>query len=176
MVSETISDISDKIDLLALNATIEAARAGEAGKGFAVVASEIKALAQQTAAATGDIANKLTGIQELTKQTISLNDEIYEVTNQVNASSLDINNSVEQQSEAIREISSNISQVSLGLKEINQKLTETNQATAQVAQEITEVNENADMIYSSSSSAKHQASELNNLADRLKEMVNKFQI
>jgi methyl-accepting chemotaxis protein len=34
---ETITEISEQVNLLALNATIEAARAGEVGKGFAVV-------------------------------------------------------------------------------------------------------------------------------------------
>jgi len=60
-VTETITEISSQTNLLALNATIEAARAGSAGKGFAVVATEIKALAQQTAAATEDIKGRIAG-------------------------------------------------------------------------------------------------------------------
>lgn len=176
IVSSTISDISDKIDLLALNATIEAARAGDAGRGFAVVANEIKELAKQAADATTDIAEKLGGIQELTADTISLNTEIFEITNQVNVTSVDINHSVTQQSTAVQEISKNINQVSGGLKEINQKLNETSQATSQVAREIGEVQENANLISNSAASAKHEAEELNSLADRLKERVDLFTI
>jgi methyl-accepting chemotaxis protein len=52
-----ISNVAKQTHLLALNATIEAARAGEYGRGFAVVASEVKALAEQTSRASGDVTS-----------------------------------------------------------------------------------------------------------------------
>ena len=75
-VVELINTIAGQTNLLALNATIEAARAGEAGRGFAVVASEVKALAEQTAKATGEIGQQITGIQAATQDSVDAIKEI----------------------------------------------------------------------------------------------------
>lgn len=57
--SDAIQSITREIQLLSINAGVEAARSGEAGKGFAVIAAAVKALAEQTRAATAASAAQL---------------------------------------------------------------------------------------------------------------------
>jgi methyl-accepting chemotaxis protein len=75
-VVELINNIAGQTNLLALNATIEAARAGEAGRGFAVVASEVKALVEQTAKATGEIGQQISGLQTATLESVNAINQI----------------------------------------------------------------------------------------------------
>lgn len=110
-VTDIIADIANQTNLLALNATIEAARAGDAGKGFAVVATEVKTLATQTAQATEEIRNQVSGIQSVSSGTAVAIRKISEVIEKVNETSTAISSAVEEQAAATREVSENIANV-----------------------------------------------------------------
>lgn len=128
-----ITDIAEQTNLLALNATIEAARAGEAGKGFAVVAAEVKALATQTAKATGDIAQQINGIKSATDSAVQSNDAITSTINELNQISAAVAAAVEEQSAATKEVAANISNVSSSASEIGRIAADVNDASGELA-------------------------------------------
>ncbi|WP_431205541.1 methyl-accepting chemotaxis protein [Bradyrhizobium betae] len=138
-VVELINTIAGQTNLLALNATIEAARAGEAGRGFAVVASEVKALAEQTAKATGEIGQQISGIQTATQESVHAITEISGTIEQLSEVSSTIAAAVEEQGAATQEISRNIQQASQGtqlvssnISDVQRGATETGSASTQV--------------------------------------------
>jgi len=175
-VIETISDISDQVNLLALNATIEAARAGEAGRGFAVVANEIKELARQTADASQDIKGKVEGIQRTTSVTVTQISEIAGVIVEVNEVVSTIAAAVEQQSAATKEIASNVAQVSAGIQEVNANVNQSSGVVSEISSDIAGVSASMSDMSAGSNQVNTSAQELSRLSEQLRTMVDQFKV
>ncbi|MBR0992402.1 PAS domain-containing protein [Bradyrhizobium japonicum] len=159
-VVELINAIAGQTNLLALNATIEAARAGEAGRGFAVVASEVKALAEQTAKATGEIGQQVGGIQAATQDSVSAIGEISGTIARLSEIASAIAAAVEQQGSATQEIARNVQQAAQG--------------TQQVSSNVGDVQRGASETGAASSQVLSAAQMLSRDSNRLKLEVGKF--
>ena len=159
-VVELINTIAGQTNLLALNATIEAARAGDAGRGFAVVASEVKALAEQTAKATGEIGQQIAGIQSATHDSVAAIKEISGTIEKLSEISSTIAAAVEEQGAATQEISRNVQQAAQGTQEMSAN--------------ITDVQRGASETGSASSQVLSAAKSLSGDSGRLRAEVSKF--
>ncbi len=175
-VTETIADISAQTNLLALNATIEAARAGEAGKGFAVVANEIKDLAKQTAQATGEIKERIDGIQHSTNVTVTGIKKISDIITEIDTIVSSIAVSLDEQSATMTELTSNIVQAGEGIGEVSENVAQSSQVSQQISTDISEVYNAVSDISTGTGDVRRSAEELQLLSRSLKSLIEKFKI
>lgn len=129
-IVKIIDEIAFQTNLLALNAAVEAARAGDAGKGFAVVAEEVRNLAQRSANAARETADKIRQSRELADEGVRVTDGIAEVLQQISDSATKSADLVREIAASSNEQTTGIGQINIAVSELD-KVTQQNSAAAQ---------------------------------------------
>lgn len=163
-IVNTVESIAAETHLLALNAAIEAARAGEQGRGFAVVAGEVKALADQSKAATADVSRILAEIEEGTGSAVVATEE--------GTRSADVGSAlIAEAGRTLGELAETISAAALAAEQIAGSSRQQAAATAQISDAMRNVDTVMEQNVAAARQSEETARALTALGVQLKQLV-----
>ncbi len=168
-VVKLIDEIALKTNLLAINASVEAGRAGEQGQGFTIVAEQVGALAEQSAAATQEIAQIIADIQAETKDVATVMElgttQVVDGTRLVETTKEKLNQ-VLKKSQEINTLMSSISTATVSQAEASQVVTE-------LMQQVTAASDERSALSIQMASSMQKTSQV---AKKLEEKVAQFRV
>lgn len=184
VLSSSIMEITAQTNLLALNASIEAARAGEAGRGFAVVAGEIGNLAvqsRQTVEKIQEVTKSVTGaVHNLTKDAEKLLDYVAtdvsqsydtfeQVANDYNEDAKAVDGLITEFSAISEELLASVESIMNSMNEITVASEEGAKGTTNIAERSTDILQSSEVVVSEVSRSKE-------IAQSLRQEVQKFKV
>lgn len=129
-IIKTIDEIAFQTNILALNAAVEAARAGEAGMGFAVVAEEVRNLAQRSAQAARETAERIEDSIQKSLHGVQISSKVGQSLQEIVDKARQVDNLVDQIAAASNEQSQGIQQVNAAVAKMD-RVTQTTAASAE---------------------------------------------
>jgi len=168
-IMASVEDLAAQSNLLAVNAAIEAAKAGEHGKGFGVVAQEVKSLAEQSRQATNQVRTILGDIQKATTTAVMATEQggkaVEAGTRQTEVAGESIQalaGSVTEAAQAAIQIAASSQQQLVGVDQVAGAMESIKQASAQNV--------------AGAKQLETAARNLNELGQRLKQMVERYRV
>jgi len=165
----TVDDLTERSNLLAVNASIEAAKAGEQGKGFTVVAEEIRSLAEQSKQATAQVRTILNDIQTATSTAVMVTEQGSKAVD------VGMKQSIEA-GEAIRQLTSSVAASAQAAIQIAASSQQQLVGMDQITVAMESIKQGSDQNVDSANQLETATQNLNELGQRLRQLVEQYKV